>query len=233
VAAAAEGLGAVGAASGSRGKAKVTLTQLSDERAVSRWAYPTRRATIRATPDNAGRTVGHLRLQTEDGLPDTFLLLQRRRQGQRDWVRLRIPGRPNGRTGWVPRDALGDFNLVTTALVVDRAARRVTLRKAGRVIATFPVGVGKSSTPTPPGRFWIREKFTIKGTPAYGPRAMGTSAYAPHLTDWPNGGVVGFHGTNEPRLIPGSPSHGCIRLRNSDILRLYHLVPLGTPLRII
>ena len=81
-------------------------------------------------------------------------------------------------------------------------------------------------------QLYIREKFRVKGTPVYGPYAMGTSAYAPHLTDWPGGGVVGLHGTNEPGLIPGRPSHGCIRLRNSSITKLYRLVPRGTPINI-
>lgn len=213
----------------------VTTTRLSDEVRLSRWAYPARRANIRSAPRQSARTVAHLRLQTEDGFPDVYLLLERQqRRGGQDWVRVRIPARPNGQTGWVPRDALGDFTIVTTSLLVERARHRVTVRKAGRVVATFPIGVGKASTPTPAGRFWIREKFVVTGAGGvYGPRAMGTSAYAPHLTDWPNGGVVGFHGTNEPGLVPGNPSHGCIRLHNRDILRMYQLVPLGTPLRIV
>ena len=70
---------------------------------------------------------------------------------------------------------------------------------------------------------------TNAGVGAYGPFAFGTSAYS-SLTDWPGGGVVGMHGTNEPRLVPGRPSHGCIRLRNADILRLARMVSVGTPL---
>ena len=216
-----------------KAKAKVIVTKLSDELKTSRWAYPARRSGIRAAPSTTARTVAHLRLITEDGLPDTYLLLSRRQQGTQDWVQVRIPGRPNGRTGWVPRDALGDFNTIHTSLLVERARHRVTVRNFGKVVATFPIGVGKSSTPTPAGRFWIREKFVVKNAPAYGPRALGTSAYAPHLTDWPNGGVVGFHGTDEPGLVPGNPSHGCIRLHNADILKMYHLVPLGTPVRVV
>jgi lipoprotein-anchoring transpeptidase ErfK/SrfK len=61
---------------------------------------------------------------------------------------------------------------------------------------------------------------------------MGTAAYSSTLTDWPNGGIVGLHGTGEPGLIPGRPSHGCVRLRNRDIERLYKLTPVGTPLLI-
>src|SRR5262249_49191816 len=133
---------------------------------------------------------------------------------------------------WVPRDALGPFNIVHTQLIINRKTLRGTLYKNGRKIWSAPVGVGKPSTPTPAGRFWIREKFRFKDTPVYGTHALGTAAYAPKLTEWPNGGVVGLHGTNEPGLIPGRPSHGCIRVKNPDIARLWRLTPVGTPLLI-
>jgi L,D-transpeptidase catalytic domain len=61
---------------------------------------------------------------------------------------------------------------------------------------------------------------------------MGTAAYSDRLTDWPGGGVIGVHGTSEPGLIPGSPSHGCIRVRNPDMERLYAKTPIGTPVLI-
>jgi len=43
---------------------------------------------------------------------------------------------------------------------------------------------------------------------------------------------VGIHRTNQPELIPGRPSHGCIRIRNPAIIRLARLMPIGTPVRI-
>lgn len=228
--------GASGAAPGAApaGPPAPVLERLSDESKLSRWAYPAREALIRTRPAEGAKVIDRLRILTEDRLPETYLLLERSRgPGTAEWVSLRVPGRPNGRIGWVPRDALGDFHRVTTAITVDRRRRRVTVRRAGRVVFTAPVGIGKPSTPTPQGRFWIREKFRVAGGGgAYGPRALGTSAYAPGLTDWPSGGVIGFHGTNEPGLVPGRPSHGCIRLHNGDILRLYRLVSVGTPLRI-
>jgi lipoprotein-anchoring transpeptidase ErfK/SrfK len=49
------------------------------------------------------------------------------------------------------------------------------------------------------------------------------------VTDWPAGGYVGIHGTDRPDLLPGRVSHGCIRLRNPDILRLAKEMPIGTP----
>ena len=58
-------------------------------------------------------------------------------------------------------------------------------------------------------------------------------AARPHLTDWPDGGFIGIHGTDEPQLIPGRVSHGCIRMRNADIVALGRLMPIGTPLDIV
>jgi lipoprotein-anchoring transpeptidase ErfK/SrfK len=65
-----------------------------------------------------------------------------------------------------------------------------------------------------------------------GCREFRTSARSRVLTDWPGGGYVGIHGTDRPELIPGRISHGCIRLRNADVLRLARLMPLGTPITI-
>ena len=94
------------------------------------------------------------------------------------------------------------------------------------------VGIGKPSTPTPTGLYWIREQFELKNQPFYGPYAFGTSAYAT-VSDWPGGGVVGLHGTNLPQLVPGRPSHGCVRFHNKDILWLAQHMPVGTPVSIV
>ena len=59
-----------------------------------------------------------------------------------------------------------------------------------------------------------------------------TSARSPVLTDWPGGGFVGVHGTNQPGILPGRVSHGCIRMRNDAILQLARLMKVGTPLTI-
>jgi len=208
-------------------------TRLSNERDTTRWATPSRLTDIHRHASGSSGLVGRLRFFTEDGFPEVYLLLRQYTDpAGRQWVQIRIPKRPNGRTGWVPRDALGPYNLIHTRLVVNERTLRVTLFKNGRRIFRARVGVGKPSTPTPKGRFWVREKFRFKNIPLYGTYALGTSAYAPHLTDWPNGGVVGMHGTDQPGLIPGRPSHGCIRIRNPDIQRLWHLTPVGTPLLI-
>jgi len=207
--------------------------QLSNEKTLTRWAYAVAHGSAYSGPSSSARRVGRLRFRTEDGFPEVYLVLASVQDAAgRAWVRLRLPQKPNNVTGWALRSALGDFHVVHTKLVVDRLRLRLTLYDHGHAIFRAPVGVGKPSTPTPAGSFWIREKFRVAGSALYGARAMGTAAYSDTLTDWPGGGIVGLHGTSEPQLIPGRPSHGCVRLRNRDIARLYELAPVGTPLLI-
>lgn len=209
------------------------VVRLSDERTESRWAHPARTAWIRRGPSLDAARIQRLQPRTEDGLPEVYLLLRKRTTPDGDsWVQLRVPGRPNGRTGWVPRAALGAINVVDTAIVVDRRRLTLTFSRAGRVVRRFPVGVGKAATPTPGGRFVVRELLKVpSGHPTYGPYAFGTSDYSV-LSDWPGGGVIGIHGTDEPGLVPGRPSHGCMRLRNRDITWLAVHAPIGTPIEI-
>jgi hypothetical protein len=206
--------------------------RLSDERELTRWAHAVGRRPVHRRPTADSPQVGRLRLLTEDGYPEVYLALRSRAAGDLAWVQVRLPARPNGQTGWVRRSALGPLNSVTTALTIDRPRSLATLRQAGRRIWQSPIGHGAPGSPTPSGRFYIRERIrNIAGDPLYGPWAFGTSAYS-SLSDWPGGGVVGIHGTNQPWLIPGRPSHGCVRVPNPAIRRLARLMPIGTPVRI-
>jgi lipoprotein-anchoring transpeptidase ErfK/SrfK len=205
---------------------------LSDEKRVSRWAHANETYPIRTAPKTAARTITRLRFETEDKYPEVYLVLDGKLDEHGDpWLRIRVPMRPNGRVGWVPAEMLSQLYVVRTQLVIDRAAKRAKLFKNGRKIWEASVGIGKSGTPTPRGSFWVREKLKGFGG-SYGPWAFGTSAYS-SISDWPNGGVVGIHGTNEPGLIPGTPSHGCVRVRNDKITQLSRLMPIGTPVRIV
>ncbi|HVF80162.1 MAG TPA: L,D-transpeptidase [Solirubrobacteraceae bacterium] len=208
--------------------------RLSDEERLTRFANAVQRLPLHARPTKSSRTVGRLRYQTEDGPLEVYLVLESRLDARgRLWLRVRLPMRPNGRTGWVVRDALGELRAVTTKLRVNRKTLRATLYRGGKRIWSSRIGVGTPSTPTPAGRFWIRERLrNLGGGTVYGPWAFGTAAYSV-LSDWPGGGVIGIHGTNQPRLIPGRPSHGCIRVPNNKISQLARLMPIGTPVEIL
>jgi hypothetical protein len=210
------------------------MVRLSDERETTKWAHTGDLQPVFSRPSGNAHRVARLRLLTEDRFAEVYLVLSSwKNSAGNTWLKIRVPKRPNGLTGWVRASALGQLHTVHTLLRVNRHTLRVTLYDRGRKRFSARIGVGKAATPTPSGHFWIREKFRVGGDTLYGPRAIGTSAYAPYLTDWPGGGVVGLHGTNQPGLIPGRPSHGCIRLRNADILRLYKLAPKGTPIDIL
>ncbi len=208
--------------------------RLSDERRLTRYAGAVARATVRSRPRSSGHRVGRLHFLSEDGEFEVYPVLESHvDQHARTWLRVRLPMRPNGRTGWVSRDALGPMKVVRTMLRVNRATLRATLYRGGRTIWSSPIGIGRSATPTPAGRFWIRSRLRgLQGNPVYGPFAFGTGAYSV-LSEWPSGGVIGIHGTDQPELIPGRPSHGCIRVPNAAIARLWHLMPIGTPVVIL
>ena len=129
---------------------------LSNEVTFSRWVRPVVTAPIRRYPSSASQVVARLHFMTEDLQPETYLALDERTVGSVDWVRIRIPMRPNGRTGWVRRTDLGPFHLVTTRIVVNEETLRATLYRSGHAIwrSTTPM-VGwlnrrSSSASSPP-----------------------------------------------------------------------------------
>lgn len=208
------------------------IVHISDQRTTTYWAYPASAAVIHSAPQRSARVVGHLHYTTEDGLNEVYLALAKMTDDHgTHWLQIRFPGRPD-RTGWVLASTLGPLHVNHEHMVINRGAERLTLYRNGHQIFSAPVGVGARGTDTPSGAYWVREMFGGFNNAAYGPYAIGTSAYSPTLTDWPGGGVVGIHGTDQPNLIPGRPSHGCVRLKNSAVTQLYHKLQLGTPITI-
>jgi hypothetical protein len=200
---------------------------------ASRSASVLRGVAARAEPTAASRVVARVHTLTPEHVQNVVLLLAGRvDEHGRYWVRVRLPIRPNGSTGWIPRDALGTIRLAYTRLVIDRSLFTATLYRRGRAVFQTRVGVGKPFWPTPKGEFYVREKLTGFSDPIYGPLAFGTNARSNVLTDWLNGGFIGIHGTNQPEILPGQVSHGCVRMPNGAITRLAQLMPVGTPITI-
>jgi L,D-transpeptidase-like protein len=206
---------------------------LESGRDLSRWTIVRVRTAAHAGPSASSPVVTRLATSAPEGTPNLLAVLASRtdREGKL-WVKVRLPVLPNGTVGWALRNSLGPYETVDTHLVVDRARLRVTLYRRGKVVFSADAGVGTDASPTPAGEFAVRSELTRYASPFYGPIAFGTSARSAVLTDWPDGGFVGIHGTDEPQLVPGRVSHGCVRLRNADILRLARLMPVGTPVTI-
>ena len=210
-----------------------TFTLSSKATETYRYAFVMRRVVARSAPDRTARPVAKLLRLTPERTTNLVLALDGRRTASAVWIRVRLPVLPNNTTGWVPRRTLSDWKVVRTHLVVDQSRLTAILYRLGRPVFFARVGVGKQHWPTPRGEFYVRNQLYGYDDPFYGPIAFGTNARSAVLTDWPGGGFIGIHGTNQPELIPGRVSHGCIRLRNRDILRLAKLMPVGTPLTVL
>jgi hypothetical protein len=194
---------------------------------VALWAPVRRPLAVRDVPSAGGRIVANVATLTPEGTENLVLVTGPTRSEGGLWV----PVRAAGATGWARRDALGGYETVDTRLLVDTRALTATLLRGNRVVFRARIGVGTPNAPTPTGSFYVRNRLTRYRSPFYGPVAFGTSARST-LTDWPAGGFVGIHGTSRPELLPGRVSHGCIRMRNEDILALAGLMPVGTPVEI-
>ena len=207
------------------------VTKLTDNK-VSHWAFVLQPIAARSAPSATAKIVTHVDTTTGDGTSNILLLLEQQTTTAGTWVKVRLAILPNNSTGWVPRSGLSSYKIVHTHLYINRGLRLLQLQLDGKRIFQTSVGVGMPYWPTPAGEFYIRDKLLGFNDVAYGPIAFGTSARSAVLTNWPGGGYVGVHGTNLPQLIPGEISHGCVRLRNPDILRLASLMPVGTPVTI-
>ena len=199
------------------------------------FAFVNQATIARSAPSSSAKRVAKLGLRTGDRTDELALVLARTQDDQgNDWLEVRLPVRPNGTTGWVPAEDMGDLQPVNTWLKINTEAFTATLIRNGKAVFHARVGVGQPQWPTPHGQFYIRSQLTGYGKKGsfYGPLAFGTSATSDTLTDWPGGGIVGVHGTSLPNLIPGRISHGCVRFKNADILRLGRLMPVGTPVTI-
>ncbi len=201
--------------------------------AEARWSSVLRSVSARAAPRPGAPVAAELPSMTPEGTGNVVLVLRAAVAANGTvWSYVRLPSLPNNTEAWVPRRALGPTNIVDTHLVVDRAKLRATLYRRGRVIFSADIGIGTTRWPTPAGEFYVRDRLAGFNDPFYGPVAFGTSARSQVLTDWPAGGYIGIHGTDRPGLLPGRVSHGCIRMRNADILNLAKVLPIGTPLTI-
>jgi lipoprotein-anchoring transpeptidase ErfK/SrfK len=195
-----------------------------------------RRVAVLAKPAAGARPVAVLKQFRPDFRPQYVLALDavRTKAGKPTWYRISVPGRPNGRTGWVRAGSL-ELHPVDKRLVIFRGARRFEFWDGARLVRSGKVAVGAPGAETPLGLFYVTDKFDPAIDPDWailGTFAFETSAYS-KLTDWPGGGIVGVHGTPWPNLLGQAVSHGCIRLANADVEFLRNRVPLGTPVKIV
>ena len=150
-----------------------------------------------------------------------------------DWLKVLLPVRPNGSTGWIKRS---DVRLVSNPfrIEVDLSDHKLTVFNADNVYLEDTVAVGAPATPTPIGRFYIRVLLQPPDqNTVYGPYAYGLSSHSETLNEF-NGGdaEVGIHGNNDASVLGKDVSHGCIRMDNAKITQLAKVLMMGTPVEV-
>jgi lipoprotein-anchoring transpeptidase ErfK/SrfK len=149
------------------------------------------------------------------------------------WLRVRLPGRPNSHTGWI--SAKGTRSASTGWRIrVSLSKRRVSVYRDGRGIRSFRAVIGKPSTPTPRGSFFIEEALALSSYEPGAPFALATSARSNALQEFEGGpGQIALHGTqNISGSLGTAVSHGCIRLGTEAIAWLARRIGAGVPLTI-
>ncbi len=149
------------------------------------------------------------------------------------WLQVMLPGRPDGSTGWIAQD--GTRKLMTSwRILVDLAARRLKVYRDGRTVRTFQTVVGKPSTPTPTGQFFVEETVQMPVGHPGGPYALALSARSNVLQEFEGGpGQIAIHGRDDlGGTLGGAESHGCVRLATASIDWLAAHIDPGTPVKI-
>jgi lipoprotein-anchoring transpeptidase ErfK/SrfK len=195
-------------------------------------AFVRRRTIVRVRPAARSRAVARLGRLDENGFAQVVGVVAARTGAscRPGWYRVQLAVLPNGTQGWVRAWAV-DVYRVPTRIVVDLSERRLRLYRGGAVVFQTAVAVGAAATPTPPGHYFVNERWTLRdATGPFGPAALGISAHSVALQDvWVEHGPIAIHGTNEPSSIGAAASNGCIRVPNAAMRELFPLAPAGTP----
>jgi lipoprotein-anchoring transpeptidase ErfK/SrfK len=150
-----------------------------------------------------------------------------------EWLRVRLPGRPNGHTGWISANRTR-ATATPWRIRVALDSRRVYVFDAGHLVRRFAAIVGKPSTPTPRGTFFVEEALRLRPWESGAPFALATSARSNVLQEFDGGpGQIALHGTgNLPGALGTAASHGCVRLGNGAIVWLASRIGAGVPVTI-
>lgn len=166
----------------------------------------------------------------------TTLPVVRQATGSRGthWLKVMLPGRPNSSTGWIARGGTRK-TFTDWHIVVNTSDRRVWVYFDGREARTFPAVVGKPSTPTPSGSFFVEETVIMPASEPGGPFALALSARSNVFQEFDGGpGQIAIHGRDGLGGTLGTAeSHGCMRLATADITWLSEHIGPGVPVNII
>jgi hypothetical protein len=118
-------------------------------------------------------------------------------------------------------------------IIVSLLDRKLMLPEDGRLLKVYPVAVGSRKTPSPVGQFKVVSRVTSP-TWYHEGKVIAPGRSNPVGSRWIGLSLKGYgiHGTNAPSSIGHAVSHGCIRMRRSDLEHLFEAVRPGDPVEI-
>ncbi len=145
------------------------------------------------------------------------------------WLEVRLPGRPNGRTGWIRARATTSTS-TAWSVVVHTASRTMTIESSGRPVRTVAVVVGAPATPTPSGTFFVEEVIALPRSAVGAPYAFALSARSNVLQEFDGGpGQIALHGlANIGGVLGSAASHGCVRVDTATLAFMVTRIGPGT-----
>ncbi len=186
-----------------------------------------RRTQLRRSP--GGPVVRAIDTTTGYGSERVLSVVERRGR----WLGVLTEHMPNSRAAWIPADS-AELLHEPYRLDVDLSARRIVVRREGRVVRRIPVAIGKPSTSTPVGRFAVTDTLSIdKSHPEYGCCAVALTGRQPNLPQgWSMSDRLAIHGTPDEAAVGSAVSNGCLHARKADMRWLLRELTLGTQVRI-
>lgn len=188
---------------------------------------------VRKKPSASARRITTLQpFGSWNGGPVVLQIAEVRTVDGKRWLRVRLPIRPNGSTGWLPESQVA-VSTLRYRITISRKARRLTLLRDGKRIGSTRIVIGAASTPTPAGSFAVLEVVRQPKGQALGPWALHLTAHSNVLDDYGGGpGRVALHGRSGSLLndpLGSARSHGCVRMPNAFASRVAKVAVEGTP----
>jgi lipoprotein-anchoring transpeptidase ErfK/SrfK len=149
------------------------------------------------------------------------------------WLGVLSDHMPNSRAAWIPASS-AELVHEPYRLDVDLSARRIVVRREGRVVRRIRVAIGKPSTATPVGRFAVTDTLRVgASSPEYGCCAIALTGRQPNLPPgWTVSDRLAIHGTPDEGAVGAAVSNGCLHARKADMRWLLRRVTLGAQVRI-
>jgi hypothetical protein len=149
------------------------------------------------------------------------------------WLHVLLPGRPNGHSAWI-RARAATVTSNPWRIMIRVRSRRLFILQDGRIVRSFPVVVGKPSTPTPRGHFFVEEALILPPRSPGSPIAYALSARSTVYQEFDGGpGQIAIHGTyGIGGTLGEAESHGCIRMASTALNWMVRRFGTGTPVDI-